>query len=57
MDMKKTKKINFRLTEQQLKTIIDESINKNKSKSILIREMIEDYKIFCRKSTADEKTI
>ena len=55
--MKKTKKINFRLTEHQLKTIIDESINKNKSKSILIREMIEDYKIFCRKSTADEKTI
>jgi predicted DNA-binding protein len=54
--MKKTKKINIRLTEQQLKTLIDES-NKNKSKSILIREMIEDYKIFCRKSTADEKTI
>jgi hypothetical protein len=55
--MKKTKKINIRLTEQQLKTLLDESINKNKSKSILIREMIEDYKIFCRKTSADEKTV
>lgn len=55
--MKKTKKINIRLTEQNFKTLLIESIKTNKSKSTLIREMIEDYKIFCRKTCADEKTV
>jgi predicted DNA-binding protein len=53
--MKKTKKINIRITEQQLKTLLIESIKTDKSKSILIREMIEDYNIFCRKRELDEK--
>lgn len=55
--MKKTKKINIRLTEQQLNTLILESIKTDKSKSTLIRELIENNKLFSRKTTADEKTV
>lgn len=55
--MKKTKKINIRITEQHLNTLLIESIKTNKSKSTLIRELIEKNKLFSRKTAADEKII
>jgi hypothetical protein len=55
--MKKTKKINIRITEQQLKNLLIESIKTDKSKSTLIREMLDNNKSFSRKTIKDEEFV
>ena len=57
IDMKKTKKINIRITEQQLKNLLIESIKTDKSKSTLIREMLDNNKSFSRKTIKDEEFV
>lgn len=55
--MKMSKKINIRITEQQLKNLLIESIKTDKSKSTLIREMLDNNKSFSRKHITDEKSL
>jgi len=51
--MKKSKKINIRITEQHHKFLLIESIKTDKSKSTLIREMLDNSKSFSRKTPVE----
>lgn len=51
----KNKKITIRVTESQLRMICDQVILEEKTKSELLREMIEKQIIICRKSIIDGK--
>jgi tRNA A22 N-methylase len=52
--MKKGKHLRIRITENQFKVLTERIIEEQKTKSEIIREMIDDYIKICRKSTISE---
>ena len=52
--MNKEKHLRIRITERQLRLLTERIIEEEKTKSELIREMIDNYIKFCRKTNKSE---